>query len=208
MRLALLRFPAVLIGIAGLLDATDYCYDDTKACGPSHWGDLLPAWEVCKTGLEQSPIDFRRATPDASLAPILFNYLPSRPRTEFHSHNDSDYDGVVNTGHVIQVNYDPGSNATIDGEVCNPRFLCLLFDERTHRERFAARQTYNLVQLHFHAPSEHTFNGVQAVCLRASNAMFVSPATELICLSLARRTWKCIWCIVTQSPASLRWSEY
>lgn len=42
---------------------------------------------------------------------------------------------VVNNGHTIQVRYAPGSTATIDGE------------------------DYELLQFHFHTPSEHTIEG-------------------------------------------------
>lgn len=42
---------------------------------------------------------------------------------------------VVNTGHTIQVNYEAGSSVTIDGK------------------------SYELVQFHFHTPSEHTTDG-------------------------------------------------
>lgn len=42
---------------------------------------------------------------------------------------------VVNNGHTIQVNYAPGSFVTFNGN------------------------TYQLVQFHFHVPSEHTING-------------------------------------------------
>lgn len=45
---------------------------------------------------------------------------------------------VVNNGHSIQVNYPKGSTATIGEE------------------------TYELLQLHFHTPSEHTINGEHA----------------------------------------------
>lgn len=43
---------------------------------------------------------------------------------------------IVNNGHTIQVNYPPGSTLTLRGP------------------------TFNLVQFHFHAPSEHTRDGV------------------------------------------------
>ncbi|MEO1132489.1 MAG: carbonic anhydrase family protein [Cyanobacteria bacterium J06639_1] len=42
---------------------------------------------------------------------------------------------IVNNGHTIQVNYAPGSTLTLDG------------------------QTYDLLQFHFHDPSEHTVDG-------------------------------------------------
>lgn len=42
---------------------------------------------------------------------------------------------IVHTGHTIQVNYAPGSTLTFDG------------------------QTFNLLQFHFHSPSEHQIDG-------------------------------------------------
>ncbi len=42
---------------------------------------------------------------------------------------------ILNNGHTVQVNYAEGSSVTIDGE------------------------TYDLLQLHFHGPSEHTLAG-------------------------------------------------
>lgn len=42
---------------------------------------------------------------------------------------------IVNNGHTIQVNYGAGSTIEVDGAI------------------------YNLLQFHFHAPSEHTING-------------------------------------------------
>lgn len=45
---------------------------------------------------------------------------------------------IVNNGHSIQVNYAPGSQAMLNG------------------------QSYNLLQFHFHTPSEHQINGESA----------------------------------------------
>lgn len=42
---------------------------------------------------------------------------------------------IINNGHAIQVNYEQGSSVTVDG------------------------QTFDLLQFHFHAPSEHTVKG-------------------------------------------------
>jgi carbonic anhydrase len=52
----------------------------------------------------------------------VFHYQPSKVN-------------IINNGHTIQVNYDPGSYIEIDGV------------------------RYDLQQFHFHAPSEHTING-------------------------------------------------
>lgn len=45
---------------------------------------------------------------------------------------------IVNNGHSVQVNYAPGSHALLNG------------------------QSYNLLQFHFHTPSEHQINGEAA----------------------------------------------
>ena len=45
---------------------------------------------------------------------------------------------MVNNGHTIQVAYDPGSSLEIEGT------------------------RYQLIQFHFHTPSEHTFEGKHA----------------------------------------------
>lgn len=56
---------------------------------------------------------------------------------EFHYGEAKDPE-VVNNGHTIQVNYPAGSYAMIGGK------------------------KYNLLQFHFHSPSEHTINGKHA----------------------------------------------
>ena len=89
--------------------------------GPEHWGDLAPDFKVCQLGLEQTPIDLSGAT-KGEAGGIAFDYraLPLR---------------LLNNGHTIQVNADPGSSCTIGGT------------------------RYDLVQFHFHHPSEHLLDG-------------------------------------------------
>jgi carbonic anhydrase len=89
--------------------------------GPQHWGDLKAGNKVCSMGFQQSPIDLRAAIP-ASPGTIKVDYKP----TKLH---------VVNNGHTIQCNTDPGSTMMQDGE------------------------KFRLVQFHFHHPSEHAMDG-------------------------------------------------
>jgi carbonic anhydrase len=89
--------------------------------GPEAWGDLDPKFQIAKTGTRQSPIDLD-ATISAELAELEFDYQDSA-LTPLR---------VVNNGHTIQVNYEPGSHITVD------------------------QQDYELLQFHFHTPSEHT----------------------------------------------------
>lgn len=88
---------------------------------PAHWGTLKPEFELCGTGMSQSPIDLTKAF-KADLNKIEFAYKDTPLK-------------VINNGHAIQANYDPGSFVTIDGT------------------------QYQLLQLHFHAPSEHSVAG-------------------------------------------------
>ena len=88
---------------------------------PEFWGDLSRDYSVCKTGVNQAPIDIAGMT-ESELSPIIFQYN-SVPLS------------IVNNGHTVQVNYAPGSSITVDGN------------------------TYNLLQFHFHTPSENTVEG-------------------------------------------------
>jgi carbonic anhydrase len=90
--------------------------------GPSHWGELDESYTTCSAGTSQSPIDV--LNPSAQdLTNISFHYQPSIVN-------------ILNNGHTVQVNYDPGSYIELDGT------------------------RYNVVQFHYHAPSEHTIDGV------------------------------------------------
>jgi carbonic anhydrase len=88
---------------------------------PGNWGKLDPAFATCATGKEQSPIDLAKST-KAERGAAQFDYKDGTAE-------------IVNNGHTVQVNYQPGSAITVDG------------------------RAYELKQFHFHAPSENTING-------------------------------------------------
>lgn len=88
--------------------------------GPAKWGKLDKDYHVCGAGAMQSPIDLSDGF-GATGDPITFDYRLTAL-------------DIVNNGHTIQVNYEPGSGITVGGE------------------------HYELLQLHFHTPSEHTVN--------------------------------------------------
>ncbi len=69
--------------------------------GPIHWGDLKPAFFMCKAGKNQSPVDITDAR-TIEKKHIGFRYFIGG-------------DDVVYNGHAVQVNYRPGSFVTIDG---------------------------------------------------------------------------------------------
>ncbi|HIE95552.1 MAG: carbonic anhydrase family protein [Fuerstiella sp.] len=95
--------------------------------GPDFWGTLSPSYHLATDGQKQSPIDIRTddEVVDEDLPPLMFLY-----RTEQLS--------VVNNGHTIQHNEQPGSFLQVGDKV------------------------YTLEQFHAHVPSEHTINGKHA----------------------------------------------
>jgi carbonic anhydrase len=91
------------------------------ATGPDHWGELSPDFKVCQLGMEQTPIDLSSGLKgDAGSISFDYRAVPMR---------------ILNNGHTIQVNADPGCSCTI-GDM-----------------------KYDLVQFHFHHPSEHLLDG-------------------------------------------------
>jgi len=66
--------------------------------GPGHWASLDPAYEMCKLGKHQSPIDIRGAKA-ARLPAIEFAYQASPLK-------------IVDNGHTVEVTYAPGSFIT------------------------------------------------------------------------------------------------
>lgn len=89
--------------------------------GPDHWGELDASYATCSQGKSQSPIDVANPS-EQDLTNISFHYQPSQVT-------------ILNNGHTVQVNYDPGSYIELDGT------------------------RYDVVQFHYHAPSEHTIAG-------------------------------------------------
>lgn len=92
-----------------------------SATGPDKWGSLSHDYEACAVGLQQSPIDIPSTAP-VNTAAITIKYSPTALN-------------MLNNGHTVQANIDPGSYILVDGV------------------------RYDLAQFHFHDKSEHTFNG-------------------------------------------------
>lgn len=63
--------------------------------GPKEWGSLSPAFSICRTGADQSPIDLRGAAPGEGDR-LRFEYLPT-PLS------------LLNNGHTVQVDAARGS---------------------------------------------------------------------------------------------------
>ena len=98
--------------------------------GPRFWGKLDPDFSLCEAGQKQSPIDIGKTSP-ATLPKLRADFSPAKLQIVHHEHVADE----INNGHTIQVNYSEGDTLTI-GDT-----------------------NYELIQFHFHSPSEHTVHG-------------------------------------------------
>lgn len=101
--------------------------------GPEHWANLSPEFAACGQGVEQSPIDLSHSIPVGTVP--LERRLTTPVLTVEQRARVMD---LVDNGHTIQVTNDV------------PMALDL------------GDEHFELVQFHFHAPSEHTFEGEHA----------------------------------------------
>jgi carbonic anhydrase len=99
--------------------------------GPMHWGGMNAAWATCDTGDAQSPIDIRDVKSSQDVDSLVLDLPEARLRIV----RQENVLGVLDNGHTIQVNVDAGDTLTIGD------------------------QSFDLLQYHFHSPSEHTVNG-------------------------------------------------
>ena len=103
------------------------------AVGPEHWADLSPEFALCREGVEQSPIDLTGAVPIEDAG--IERRLGTGVLTLEQRARVMD---LVDNGHTIQVTTD----------------VPMALDMGDTR--------YEMVQFHFHAPSEHTIDGEHA----------------------------------------------
>ena len=101
--------------------------------GPEYWGDLSSDFAACRQGVEQSPVDLSHSIPVGTVP--LERQLTTPTLTVEQRARVMD---LVDNGHTIQVTNDVPMALDLGGE------------------------HYELVQFHFHAPSEHTFDGKHA----------------------------------------------
>ncbi len=102
-------------------DGADWGYEGPT--GPENWGELAPEYATCATGLMQSPIDLAEANARAEVS-VFTDYAPGILT-------------ILNNGHVVQANFQPGSRM------------------------ISGTQVFNLLQVHFHTPSEEVLHGRQ-----------------------------------------------
>jgi carbonic anhydrase len=119
-----IRFSLIIVAVcmaSFVLAAEEAHWGYSGNEGPEHWGKLDPEYASCSEGKNQSPVNLTGMI-ESDLPPITIKYRPGG-------------DEILNNGHTIQVNYEPGSTITVDG----------------HK--------FELKQFHFHSPSENTIEG-------------------------------------------------
>jgi len=110
------------LALAPASNSVKYDYGPDK--GPEKWGSLDASYELCDTGLEQSPIDIDVKTVVQGVStPIVRDYSPTSLT-------------VKNNGKNIEFTLADNGNTMQIGD-----------------------RTFNLLQMHMHTLSEHTFNG-------------------------------------------------
>jgi carbonic anhydrase len=101
-----------------------------EAEGPAKWATLSPKWAICGEGRSQSPIDIDKAS-KVDLPRLKAEFKPASLKIIHHDHVAD----VLNNGHTVQVNYTEGDTLKVGDE------------------------PFQLLQYHFHSPSEHTVGG-------------------------------------------------
>jgi carbonic anhydrase len=98
--------------------------------GAEHWADLHTDFALCRDGSQQSPVDLTGAVPIENAG------IERRlGQTVLLAEQRASVMDIVDNGHTIQVTNDTAMTIELGGE------------------------EYELVQYHFHAPSEHTIDG-------------------------------------------------
>ncbi|GJJ70326.1 hypothetical protein EMPS_02675 [Entomortierella parvispora] len=122
---------AVVSMVSAAAPGTHWTYGQDNA-GPQHWGTLDPLYGTCGTGHEQSPIDIVVGAPYVHLQRKTFTALTYKPL-----HNV--YCGY--NGHAVQCDW----NSTVPSAA--------------HAQSIQIKhKVYDLIQFHFHSPSEHRIN--------------------------------------------------
>ncbi len=117
--------------------------------GPESWGSLAEEFGTCSSGRNQSPINIDYTNSSASMFKLEFNYLPVPLQ-------------IVNNGHTIQFNYGTPKHGEENFVTIAGRQYPLPTATDYHSTLSVSGEEYKLIQVHFHSPSEHQFNGRNA----------------------------------------------
>jgi carbonic anhydrase len=122
-------------------------WDNEGPRGAEHWSSLDPAYVLCNTGKQQSPIDIR-GTKKAKLPPLRFEYV------------NEPFQYVINNGHTIRVDYHNPAGAGSFLLVGQKRYQLTQFHfHRPSEERVNGKQ-YDMVLHLMHKASDGEVAGV------------------------------------------------
>jgi carbonic anhydrase len=121
---------AVLAFAAPLASAQSWNHDPASGIGPNAWGALAFPFATCGAGNPFVEVGRKQSPVDIVTRQTVDAGLPA-----LSFHYQATPFVVENTGHVVEVPYAPGSTLRV------------------------GQDSYDLLQFHFHAPSEHTVDG-------------------------------------------------
>jgi carbonic anhydrase len=117
--------------------------------GPSHWGDLDPAWGTCRDGDRQSPVDFSPLT--------LLTKRFHRLSLDYGETGGE----IFNNGHTVEVETDGENSLRLDGI----DYQLVQFHFHTASEHRFAGRGFDM-ELHLVHASEDGVNAVIGVSLK------------------------------------------
>jgi carbonic anhydrase len=137
MKRIIIKLFAVVMAVltfSGLAWAQAWNHDPASPIGPLHWGAVTPSFATCGDSIT-GQVGMKQSpidiVPGNASAASFAPLLFKYKPTPLK---------IANTGHYVEVPYDPTSFLHVGTQPTD---------------------VYRLVQFHFHAPSEHTINGVQ-----------------------------------------------
>ena len=126
--------------------------------GPAVWGDLAPEFEVCKTGVNQTPINLTGFV-EADLEPLKIGYTTKSTSVE-------------HKGTTVQVNFAKGSSFSVDGKAFN----LIQYHFHTPSENHIDGKSYPM-EAHFVHASDKGELAVLAVMFKVGKA---NPQLQVI----------------------------
>lgn len=138
---------ALALAFAAPAAAQEFGYSGEN--GPSHWGELSPAWEACANGSEQSPVD------------LAHRRIPVRTAARLELFYGETEGEIFDNGHTIEVETEGDNTLTLDGE----EFKLVQFHFHTPSEHVVDGRGYDM-ELHLVHRSDEGRLAVLGVLLR------------------------------------------
>jgi len=123
-----------VLAFSGLAWAQAWNHNPDSPIGPLHWGTVLPSFATCGDSIT-GEVGMKQSPIDI----VPGNALEASFSALLFKYKPTPLK-IENTGHYVEVLYDPTSYLYVGTQPTD---------------------VYRLVQFHFHAPSEHTINGVR-----------------------------------------------